>query len=119
MSRVETPPRRADSAAPATPTATAHLPLLPSVKVKEQHPRRLAVGYVRQSTPGQVLHNRESTDRQYALDRRAMQLGWPAERVEVVDDDQGHSGQSAEGRSGFQSLLARIAQDQVGIVLGL
>jgi DNA invertase Pin-like site-specific DNA recombinase len=53
------------------------------------------------------------------LDRRAVQLGWPIDRVVIIDDDQGQSGQSAEGRVGFQSLLARIAQDQVGIVLGL
>src|SRR5436190_10270287 len=119
MSRTETRPQRADSPTPAAPAPTVHLPLLPSVKVKEHHLRRLAVVYVRQSTPQQVYNNRESTDRQYALDRRAVQLGWPAECVKIVDEDQGHSGQSAQGRHGFQSLLARIAQDQVGIVLGL
>jgi DNA invertase Pin-like site-specific DNA recombinase len=80
---------------------------------------RLAIVYVRQSTAQQVLHNRESTQRQYALDRRAMQLGWAAQRIEIVDDDQGQSGRDAQTRLGFQSILARIVQDQVGIVLGL
>jgi DNA invertase Pin-like site-specific DNA recombinase len=79
----------------------------------------LAIVYVRQSTPGQILYNTESTDRQYALDRRAIQLGWAAQQVQIIDEDQGQSGQSAEARPGFQSLLALIAQNQVGIVLGL
>lgn len=94
-------------------------PLSVCGKVADHHLRRRAIVYVRQSTPQQVLNNRESTDRQYALDRRAVGLGWPAECVEIIDEDQGHSGASAAGRAGFQSLLARIAQDQVGIVLGL
>ena len=94
-------------------------PLSPSVKVADHHLKRLAIVYVRQSTPQQVFNNRESTDRQYALDRRAIQLGWASDRVEIVDEDQGQSGRTAEGRHGFQSLLTRIARDQVGIVLGL
>src|SRR5262249_370173 len=73
----------------------------------------------RQSTPQQVLNNTESTQRQYALAQRACQLGWTANNVQIIDEDQGHSGQSAEGRPGFLSLLACISQGQVGIVLGL
>jgi DNA invertase Pin-like site-specific DNA recombinase len=88
-------------------------------KILREHLERLAVVYVRQSTPQQILNNSESTARQYALRDRAIQLGWPAARVCVIDDDQGKSGQSAEGRPGFQSLLARIALGEVGIVLGL
>jgi DNA invertase Pin-like site-specific DNA recombinase len=87
--------------------------------VQPTHLSRLALVYVRQSTTYQVFNNRESTARQYALDRRAMQLGWPAERIEVIDADQGQSGTDASNRAGFQSILARIVQDQVGIVLGL
>jgi DNA invertase Pin-like site-specific DNA recombinase len=75
--------------------------------------------YVRQSTPQQVLHNSESTERQYALRQRAGQLGWPADGVTVIDEDQGHSGATAQDRPGFQSLLAQVALDQVGIILGL
>src|SRR6185369_8629412 len=95
------------------PSRTAHQPLSPSPKVKEHHLTRKAVVYIRQSTAQQVLNNRESTDRQYALDGRAIQLGWPAERVVILDEDQGLSGQTAEGRSGFQYLLAQVALDQV------
>jgi len=101
------------------PAGQTDLPVCVSAKVTLQHLRRLAVVYVRQSTPQQVLNNRESTDRQHALDRRAIQLGWNAQSVEIIDEDQGQSGRSAETRVGFQSLLARITQDQVGIVLGL
>jgi DNA invertase Pin-like site-specific DNA recombinase len=90
-----------------------------SAKVKAHHLARKAVVYVRQSTPQQVLHNCESTERQYALSQRAAQLGWPADGVTVIDEDQGHSGATAQDRPGFQSLLAQVALDQVGIVLGL
>jgi DNA invertase Pin-like site-specific DNA recombinase len=90
-----------------------------SAKVKAHHLDRRAVVYVRQSTPQQVLHNTESTERQYALSQRAIDLGWPAQAVAVIDEDQGHSGATACDRPGFQSLLAQVALDQVGLVLGL
>jgi DNA invertase Pin-like site-specific DNA recombinase len=106
-------------AAPSDPARAEARSLSVSVKVAEHHLCRLAIVYVRQSTPQQVFYNTESTDRQYALDRRAVGLGWAADRVEIIDEDQGQSGRSAEGRPGFQSLLGRIAQNQVGIVLGL
>ena len=79
----------------------------------------MAIVYVRQSTQHQVLEHRESTARQYALADRAVALGWPAAAVEVIDEDQGRSGSSAEGRSGFQRLLAEVSSDRVGIILGL
>jgi DNA invertase Pin-like site-specific DNA recombinase len=66
-----------------------------------------------------VLHNNESTERQYGLRERAIQLGWPAESVGIIDEDQGHSGATAQGRPGFQTLLAQVALDRVGIILGL
>ena len=92
---------------------------VPSLKVKDWHLQRKAVVYIRQSTPQQVLEHRESADRQYSLVYRAELLGWPADRVEVVDEDQGRSGQSAVGRLGFQYLLAEISLDHVGLILGL
>ena len=92
---------------------------LPSLKVKDWHLQRKAIVYIRQSTPQQVLEHRESTDRQYSLVHRAALLGWPEDRVEVVDEDQGRSGQSAVGRLGFQYLLAEIGLDHVGLILGL
>jgi DNA invertase Pin-like site-specific DNA recombinase len=79
----------------------------------------MAIVYVRQSTPQQVLDHKESTARQYALADRAVTLGWPRDRVVTIDDDLGKSGQSIEGRPGFQRLLAEVALDRVGLILGL
>jgi DNA invertase Pin-like site-specific DNA recombinase len=90
-----------------------------SDKITDEHLRRLAIVYVRQSTPHQVLEHRESTARQYALVDRAVMLGWTATSVEVIDEDQGHSGSSAEGRHGFQRLLAEVSSNRVGLILGL
>ncbi|MFV1968488.1 MAG: recombinase family protein, partial [Pirellulaceae bacterium] len=91
----------------------------PSTKLRARHFEGAALIYVRQSTPQQVLNHRESTARQYALVDLAVQLGWPPDRVEVIDEDQGHSGSTAEGRHGFQRLLAEVGLDHVGIILGL
>jgi DNA invertase Pin-like site-specific DNA recombinase len=90
-----------------------------STKLQACHLQRLAVVYVRQSTVQQVSDNRESTERQYALVHRAVDLGWAASRVEVIDEDQGKSGSTSEGRLGFQKLLAEVGLDHVGIILGL
>lgn len=90
-----------------------------SEKITEGHLQRLAIVYVRQSTQRQVLEHQESTARQYALADRAVALGWPRAAVQVIDEDQGHSGSSAEGRSGFQRLLAEVSSDRVGLILGL
>ena len=92
---------------------------LSSPKIHDWHLQRKAIVYIRQSTPQQVLEHRESADRQYSLVHRAALLGWPTDRVEIVDEDQGRSGQSIEGRLGFQYLLAEIGLDHVGIILGL
>jgi DNA invertase Pin-like site-specific DNA recombinase/DNA-binding transcriptional MerR regulator len=75
--------------------------------------------YVRQSSPQQVLENRESRERQYALAQFAQRLGWPAERVVIVDEDQGRSGKSTDKRTGFQRLMTEVSLNHVGIVLGL
>jgi len=88
-------------------------------KISTEHLRRKACVYVRQSTPAQVEHNRESTQRQYALTERAHALGWAPEHVTVIDDDLGLSGASAEQRGGFARMTAQVALGQVGIVLGL
>jgi len=87
-------------------------------KILPRHLDRLAVVYVRQSTQHQVVNNRESTELQYQLKRRAVGLGWADERVLVIDDDQGISGQSVENRPGFQRLLAEISLGHLGIVFG-
>src|SRR4051795_12709228 len=90
-----------------------------SSKLKPWHLQRRAVVYVRQSSPQQVLDHRESTARQYALTDRAFELGWDRSQIAVVDEDQGRSGQTTEGRPGFQRLLAEVALDRVGLILGL
>lgn len=78
---------------------------------------RLAYVYVRQSSLGQVARHGESTDLQYRLVERAVALGWPRDRVQVIDEDLGLSGASAEQRTGFQHLIAEISLARVGLVL--
>lgn len=88
-------------------------------QITPQQLQRLACLYVRQSTLQQVVENTESTARQYALRERALALGWPAERIVVIDQDLGHSGASAVDRAGFQRLVAEVGLGKVGLVLGL
>jgi DNA invertase Pin-like site-specific DNA recombinase len=90
-----------------------------SGKVLGRHQDRLALVYVRQSTLRQVEQHQESTRLQYALVERALQLGWPRERVEVIDDDLGRSGASSANRPGFQRLVAEVGLGHVGLVLGV
>jgi DNA invertase Pin-like site-specific DNA recombinase len=89
------------------------------MKVTADHLRRDAYLYVRQSSLYQVANNTESARRQYDLRGRAVALGWPVERVVVIDVDQGQSGASATGREGFQRLVADVSLQKAGIVLGL
>jgi DNA invertase Pin-like site-specific DNA recombinase len=89
-----------------------------STKIGDPHHARLAIVYVRQSDPQQVLQHRESKELQYNLADRAVALGWSRDRVLVIDEDQGQSAQSAASRLGFQRLLTEVALDHVGLVLG-
>ena len=75
-------------------------------KIRPSHTQRAAFVYIRQSTPGQVEHNRESTARQYALADKACQLGWSKEQVVIVDEDLGLSGSGTDKRSGFARLTS-------------
>lgn len=88
-------------------------------KITTAHLSRLAYLYVRQSTLRQVLENTESTQRQYALRDRAVALGWPLDRIVVIDSDLGQSGASGADRAGFQRLVSEVGLGRVGIVLGL
>jgi DNA invertase Pin-like site-specific DNA recombinase len=90
-----------------------------TAKIQSIHCERLAFVYVRQSTPLQVVENRESTERQYHLRERAIELGWPPSRVEVIDEDQGRSGSTAAHRTGFQRLTSEVSLGKVGIVFML
>ena len=88
-------------------------------KVQARHLSRDAYLYIRQSSLRQVLEHTESTERQYALQQRAIALGWTPEQVIVVDTDQGLSGASAVDRAGFQTLVTEVGMGRAGIVMGL
>jgi DNA invertase Pin-like site-specific DNA recombinase len=90
-----------------------------TTQIRSSHRERLACVYVRQSTPGQVRHHQESTERQYRLRTRATELGWSPTAVEVIDEDQGRSGSTAEHRTGFQRLVSQVSLGKVGLVLML
>lgn len=87
-------------------------------KITEHHLKRLAYVYIRQSTPKQVLHNRESQLNQYQLVQRAEKLGWKHERIHVIDADQGISARDSESRNGFKGLVAEVSLGHVGIIFG-
>jgi DNA invertase Pin-like site-specific DNA recombinase len=91
----------------------------PSSKVTATHLAKQAYVYIRQSSPGQVTRHAESTELQYRLVERAVALGWPRDRIQVLDEDLGKSGRSAEQRAGFQRLIAEIGLGRVGLVLSL
>jgi DNA invertase Pin-like site-specific DNA recombinase len=107
------------SACPTAVPVPAHLVASRTAKIHDYHLERKAIVYVRQSSPQQVVEHKESAARQYALADLAVALGWSRDRVEVIDADQGRSGQTAAGRPGFQYILAELGLDHVGIILGL
>jgi DNA invertase Pin-like site-specific DNA recombinase len=88
-------------------------------KIKPAHTARAALVYIRQSSPSQVEHNRESTARQYALADRACQLGWSTDQIVVVDDDLGISGATADKRSGFTRMTTEVALGRIGLILAI
>ena len=88
-------------------------------KIQQHHLEKKAYVYIRQSSPQQLQHNQESTELQYKLVERAGAFGWATQRIQVIDEDLGKSGKSAENRQGFQKLLAEISLDRVGIVFGI
>lgn len=91
----------------------------PEGKIGPHHRDRVAVVYIRQSTAYQVAHHQESTKLQYGLKQRAMDLGWAAERVVIIDEDLGSSGASTIDRAGFQRLMAEVGMNHVGIIFGI
>ena len=88
-------------------------------KLTSSHLRRSAFVYLRQSSQAQLERNVESTDRQYALVGRAVELGFCREQVVVIDEDLGISGSGLSDRSGFARLTAEVALGHAGLVLGL
>src|SRR6516225_2093542 len=80
------------------------------------HLERQALVYIRQSSPHQVLTNQESRRLQYALRQRALECGWQADAIEVIDADQSRTARTTQGREGFKEIVARVTLDQVGII---
>jgi DNA invertase Pin-like site-specific DNA recombinase len=103
-----------DETLPSRPAFGRH-----ATAISDRHLSKLAIVYVRQSSMQQILEHQESRKRQYALADYAATLGWPRERILVIDEDQGRSGRTVEQRPGFQRLLAEVTLDHVGLVLGL
>jgi DNA invertase Pin-like site-specific DNA recombinase len=87
--------------------------------VSQTHLQRKALIYIRQSTPHQVLSNQESLRLQYALQQRAIDLGWRQEDIEIIDADLGMTGASASHRVGFQEVVTKVTLGQVGIILSV
>lgn len=80
---------------------------------------RRAFVYIRQSTTMQVHEHLESKQRQYALVERAVALGWDRDDVEVVDEDQGKSGATTDGRSGFARLANAVGHGEAGAIFAI
>lgn len=93
--------------------------MIDRANITPAHLSRVAFVYIRQSTLTQLERNTESTDRQYALVARAVYLGWPRERVTIVDQDLGLSGSGVANRSGFVMMTSEVAMGRVGLVLCL
>jgi len=88
-------------------------------KIQNHHREKSAYIYLRQSTMGQVRHHQESTERQYALKERALELGWTPGMIRVIDSDLGISGTQMGNRQGFRTLVAEVSLKQVGAVFAL
>jgi DNA invertase Pin-like site-specific DNA recombinase len=88
-------------------------------KISEQQKSKPAYIYVRQSTLAQVRHHQESTERQYALRQKALELGWNEPSTRILDRDLGVSGAHTTGRTDFKTLVADVSMGQVGAVFAL
>jgi DNA invertase Pin-like site-specific DNA recombinase len=86
------------------------------LQIEPRHLEKLAVVYVRQSTPEQVRDNLGSTDVQRRLADRAREWGWPNSRIDIIDDDLGVSGSHAGFRQGFSRMLDLMDRGEVAIV---
>ena len=88
-------------------------------KVQSRHLEKPAYVYVRQSTMGQVRHHHESTERQYALRNRAVEMMWAPERIRILDQDLGRSGAQTTDREDFKTLVADVSLGRVGAIFAL
>jgi DNA invertase Pin-like site-specific DNA recombinase len=117
MSRLDVTDR--SPVATALPRTQPAAPGRRSAALSDRHLGRVAIVYIRQSSAQQIFDHQASRQRQYALADYAATLGWPRERILVIDEDQGRSGRTVEQRPGFQRLLSEVTLDHVGLVLGL
>jgi DNA invertase Pin-like site-specific DNA recombinase len=90
-----------------------------NLKIQEHHRSKPAYIYLRQSTPNQVRHHQESTERQYALREKALELGWSESLIRTLDRDLGRSGTEISKREDFKTLVAEVSMGQVGAVFAL
>jgi DNA invertase Pin-like site-specific DNA recombinase len=88
-------------------------------KIQIQHRQKMAYIYLRQSTMAQVYHHQESTQRQYALKDRALELGWAPDQIRVLDADLGQSGTQTSSRQDFKTVVADVSLEKVGAVFAL
>jgi DNA invertase Pin-like site-specific DNA recombinase len=87
--------------------------------IKPFHLERLAIIYIRQSSPHQALTNQESTRLQYALQQRALELGWHEHQIRIIDEDQGRTARTTEGRHGLKELATLLTLEHVGIIFSI
>lgn len=85
-------------------------------KIRPEHQERIAVIYLRQSSPQQVKNNRESTDLQYALAKLAEQYGWKPSQILILDEDLGKSGRFSDQLKAFQEMKELLNQGKVGAI---
>ena len=109
----------AGSEPPSLNHCAAKSSLRRSTKILDRHLALIAIVYIRQSTPQQVIQHRESRERQYGLARVVVDLGWSRDHVLVIDDDQGQSGKTTADRNGFRRVVAEVTMGHVGLVAGI
>lgn len=90
-----------------------------TAKIQDHHRMKPAYVYLRQSTMAQVRHHTESTERQYALKDKALELGWPEEMIRILDADLGVSGAQITGREDFKTVVADVSMGKAGAVFAL
>ena len=88
-------------------------------KIEEYHRTKSAYVYIRQSTMGQVRRHQESTERQYALKDKAIELGWSPTKILTLDRDLGKSGSQSTNREDFKTLVTDVSMGKVGALFAL
>ena len=90
--------------------------MMQDAKISTVHRQRLAIVYIRQSSPTQLERNRESTLRQYNFVARAIALGWAEAQIHVIDEDQGVSANALFDRAGFELTSIKPTKSSVSVI---